>query len=44
LYVSGRNKGEDAKLYTLDANTGEATYIMDAPEHINDLTYVANCQ
>ncbi|NKC20848.1 DUF642 domain-containing protein [Pseudoalteromonas sp. S4498] len=42
LYVSGRNKGEDAKIYTLDPNTAESTFVMDGPEHINDLTYVAN--
>ncbi|MEJ6474667.1 DUF642 domain-containing protein [Pseudoalteromonas piscicida] len=42
LYVSGRNSGEDAKIYTLDPSTAAATYIMDGPEHINDLTYVAN--
>ncbi|CAM4180675.1 DUF642 domain-containing protein [Pseudoalteromonas maricaloris] len=42
LYVSGRNSGEDAKIYTLNPNTAQATFVMDGPEHINDLTYVAN--
>ncbi|MBQ4813068.1 DUF642 domain-containing protein [Pseudoalteromonas luteoviolacea] len=42
LYVSGRQSGQNAKIYTLNPNTGVATYIMDGPEHINDLTFVDN--
>lgn len=42
LYVSGRVSGENAKIYTVNAQTAVATYVMDAPEHINDLTFVDN--
>ncbi|KZX02308.1 hemolysin-type calcium-binding protein [Pseudoalteromonas luteoviolacea] len=42
LYVSGRQSGQNAKIYTLNPNTGVATYVMDGPEHINDLTFVDN--
>ncbi|MDK2598339.1 DUF642 domain-containing protein [Pseudoalteromonas obscura] len=42
LYVSGRVSGENAKIYTVDPQTAVSTYVMDAPEHINDLTFVDN--
>ncbi|KZN48721.1 DUF642 domain-containing protein [Pseudoalteromonas luteoviolacea] len=42
LYVSGRVSGENAKIYSVDPQTAAATYVMDAPEHINDLTFVDN--
>ncbi|AOT07562.1 DUF642 domain-containing protein [Pseudoalteromonas luteoviolacea] len=42
LYVSGRVSGENAKIYTVNAQTAVSTYVMDAPEHINDLTFVDN--
>ncbi|MBB1396806.1 DUF642 domain-containing protein [Pseudoalteromonas sp. SG44-8] len=40
IYVSGRVKGENAKIYRLDQNTAAATFIMDGPSHVNDLTFV----
>ncbi|MCF6440515.1 hypothetical protein L1077_13845 [Pseudoalteromonas luteoviolacea] len=43
IYVSARNSGESAKIYTLDAQTAQATFLMDGPEHIADLTYVQGC-
>lgn len=42
MYVSGRMPGQNAKIYTIDASTAAATLVMDAPEHINDLTFVDN--
>ncbi|TMP80796.1 hemolysin-type calcium-binding protein [Pseudoalteromonas phenolica] len=42
LYVSGRISGENAKIYSVNPQTAVATYVMDAPEHINDLTFVDN--
>ncbi|TMO55282.1 DUF642 domain-containing protein [Pseudoalteromonas phenolica] len=42
LYVSGRVSGENAKIYSVNPQTAVATYVMDAPEHINDLTFVDN--
>ncbi|TQF70037.1 DUF642 domain-containing protein [Pseudoalteromonas luteoviolacea] len=42
LYVSGRVSGESAKIYTVNPQTAASTYVMDAPEHINDLTFVDN--
>ncbi|KZN65204.1 hypothetical protein N473_01130 [Pseudoalteromonas luteoviolacea CPMOR-1] len=42
LYVSGRVSGERAKIYSVNPQTAAATYVMDAPEHINDLTFVDN--
>lgn len=42
LYVSGRRSGENAKIYSLDPQTAAATYVMDTPARINDLTYVKN--
>jgi hypothetical protein len=42
LYVSGRVSGENAKIYSVDPQTAVATVVMDAPEHINDLTFVDN--
>ncbi|KZN55616.1 hypothetical protein N474_14610 [Pseudoalteromonas luteoviolacea CPMOR-2] len=42
LYVSGRVSGESAKIYTVNSQTAASTYVMDAPEHINDLTFVDN--
>ncbi|MGB0989053.1 MAG: hemolysin-type calcium-binding protein, partial [Pseudoalteromonas spongiae] len=42
LYVSGRRAGENAKIYSLDPQTAAATYVMDTPARINDLTYVKN--
>ncbi|WP_462176751.1 DUF642 domain-containing protein [Pseudoalteromonas gelatinilytica] len=41
IYVSGRESGENAKIYTLDQNTAAATFVMDGPAHINDLTFVS---
>ena len=41
IYVSGRESGENAKIYSLDQNTAEATFVMDGPAHVNDLTYVS---
>ena len=40
IYVSGREKGENAKIYMLDQNTAAATFVMDGPSHVNDLTFV----
>ena len=40
IYVSGRVKGENAKIYMLDQNTAAATFVMDGPSHVNDLTFV----
>lgn len=40
IYVSGRESGENAKIYQLDQNTAEATFVMEGPSHINDLTFV----
>ncbi|WP_419147939.1 DUF642 domain-containing protein [Pseudoalteromonas 'SMAR'] len=42
LYVSGRNPNENAKIYSLNPNTGAATFIMEGPKHINDLTFVSD--
>ncbi|MBQ4810368.1 DUF642 domain-containing protein [Pseudoalteromonas luteoviolacea] len=42
LYVSGRVAGESAKIYTVNPQTAVSTYVMDAPKHINDLTFVDN--
>ncbi|MFC3033380.1 DUF642 domain-containing protein [Pseudoalteromonas fenneropenaei] len=39
MYVSGRNSGENAKLYQLNPQTAEATFVMEGPRHINDLTF-----
>lgn len=41
IYVSGRESGENAKIYSLDQNTAEATFVMDGPSHVNDLTFVS---
>ncbi|WP_462176749.1 DUF642 domain-containing protein [Pseudoalteromonas gelatinilytica] len=41
IYVSGRENGENAKIYTLDQNTAAATFVMDGPAHVNDLTFVS---
>ncbi|MBU77195.1 DUF642 domain-containing protein [Pseudoalteromonas sp. SYSU M81236] len=41
IYVSGRESKENAKIYTLDQNTAAATFVMDGPAHVNDLTYVS---
>ena len=38
---SGRESKENAKIYTLDQNTAAATFVMDGPAHVNDLTYVS---
>lgn len=43
LYVSARNPNENAQIYSLDANTAQATYVMDGPRHMADLTYVSEC-
>ncbi|CAH9059636.1 hypothetical protein PSECIP111951_03072 [Pseudoalteromonas holothuriae] len=40
IYVSARNSSENAKIYTLNPSTAEASYVMDGPAHINDLTFV----
>ena len=40
IYVSGRVKGENAKIYMLDQNTAAATFVMDGPSRVNDLTFV----
>ncbi len=40
IYVSGRESGENAKIYQLDQNTAEATFVMEGPSHVNDLTFV----
>lgn len=40
LYVSGRNAGENAKIYSVNPATAVATYLMDAASHVNDLTFV----
>ena len=40
IYVSGRVKGENAKIYRLDQNTAAATFVMDGPSRVNDLTFV----
>lgn len=40
IYVSGRVKGENAKIYRLNQNTADATFVMDGPSHVNDLTFV----
>ena len=42
IYISGRENSENAKIYRLDQNTAEATFIMDGPSHINDLTFVSH--
>ena len=42
LYVSGRMAGVNAKIYSVDPQTAVSTFIMEAPEHINDLTFVEN--
>lgn len=42
LYVSGRISGESAKIYSINPQTAASTFVMDAPEHINDLTFVDN--
>ena len=42
LYVSGRKAGENAKIYSVNPQTADSSYVMDAPEHINDLTFVDN--
>jgi hypothetical protein len=46
IYVSARNSGENAKIYTLDQNTAAPTLVMEGPSHINDLTFVSDtiCQ
>ncbi len=41
IYVSARESGENAKIYTLDPSTAAASFVMDGPAHINDLTYVS---
>ncbi len=41
IYVTGRKSGQSAKLYTLDQNTAEATYIMRGPANLNDLTFIS---
>ncbi|MBQ4810904.1 hypothetical protein J8M20_06130 [Pseudoalteromonas luteoviolacea] len=43
IYVSARERGENAKIYTLDPQTAQATYHMDGPEHIADLSYSQGC-
>jgi hypothetical protein len=43
LYVSARNPNENAKIYSIDVNTAQATYAMSGPRHIADLTYVNGC-
>ncbi|TMP71778.1 hemolysin-type calcium-binding protein, partial [Pseudoalteromonas ruthenica] len=40
LYVSGRNAGENAKIYSVNPATAVSTYLMDAASHVNDLTFV----
>jgi len=40
IYVSGRVKGENANIFKLDQNTAVATFVMDGPSHVNDLTLV----
>ncbi|TGE84250.1 hemolysin-type calcium-binding protein [Pseudoalteromonas sp. KS88] len=40
IYVSGRESGENAKIYQLNQNTAEATFVMEGPSHLNDLTFV----
>ncbi|MBQ4833092.1 DUF642 domain-containing protein [Pseudoalteromonas sp. MMG010] len=46
IFVSGRVSGENAKIYSLDQNTAEPTFVMEGPDHINDLTFVSDsiCQ
>lgn len=41
IYISGRENGENAKIYTLDQNTAEATFVMEGPSHVSDLTFVS---
>ncbi|MBU77196.1 DUF642 domain-containing protein [Pseudoalteromonas sp. MEBiC 03607] len=41
IYVTGRKSGQSAKLYTLDQNTAEATFVLRGPAHLNDLTYIS---
>lgn len=41
IYVTGRKSGQSAKLYTLDQNTAEATFVLRGPTHLNDLTFVS---
>lgn len=43
IYASARNPYENAKLYTLDPNTAQSTYLMDGPRHMADLTFVHGC-
>ncbi|KZN54767.1 DUF5074 domain-containing protein [Pseudoalteromonas luteoviolacea] len=43
IYVSARESGENAKIYTLDPQTAQATFYMDGPEHIADLSYSQGC-
>ncbi len=40
IYVSGRVKGENANIFKLNQNTAEATFVMQGPSHVNDLTFV----
>lgn len=40
IYVSGRVKGENANIFKLDQNTAQATFVMQGPSHVNDLTFV----
>ena len=37
----GRKSGQSAKLYTLDQNTAEATFVLRGPTHLNDLTFIS---
>ncbi|MCF2859799.1 hypothetical protein L1286_20155 [Pseudoalteromonas sp. SMS1] len=43
IYVSARDRGEHAKIYTLDPQTAQATFYMDGPAHIADLSYTNGC-
>jgi uncharacterized protein YjiK len=40
IYISGRESGENARIYQLNQNTAEATFVMEGPSHLNDLTFV----
>lgn len=39
IFISGRNPGENAKIYRLDPQTAQPTFVMEGPRHINDLAF-----
>ncbi|KZN31808.1 hypothetical protein N474_22690 [Pseudoalteromonas luteoviolacea CPMOR-2] len=43
IYASARERGENAKIYTLDPQTAQATFYMNGPAHIADLSYSSGC-